>query len=172
MNPFNPAWVFAEGRSGVWYSEDGGATWHGLHNPGDPMALAGGEWGGVAFDPAVENHVIVGGGEGFLQRVPGESTWRQRSPAPLFGPEISVIALDLNGQPPQPAPGVTPTIAPTSPPIAAAPTSTSPPAQPTAPPEVVSTPTPAPTGGRGICGGIAALPLTLMGLVWINRRRR
>jgi hypothetical protein len=42
----------------------------------------------------------------------------------------------------------------------------------TAPPEVLPTPTPAPAGGRGICGGLTAIPLGLVGLVWINRRRR
>jgi cell division septation protein DedD len=96
-----------------------------------------------------------------------------------------VFRLDLSGQPPQPVPTPalpsTPTPVPTdTPPLAtptptavsAVPTSTPPPAQPTAPPEAAPTPTPEPSKGQGICGGVAAVPLALVGLIWGRCRRR
>ncbi|MEW5961457.1 MAG: hypothetical protein AB1801_27375 [Chloroflexota bacterium] len=58
---------------------------------------------------------------------------------------------------------------PTEPPPATSEPASTPIAQsaaPTAPP-----PTPAPAAGRKFCGGIAALPLALLGLVWLPKRR-
>ncbi|MGB2962950.1 MAG: hypothetical protein WBB69_03095 [Anaerolineales bacterium] len=91
VDPFNPARIFAGGRSGAWYSEDGGTTWKGLHNPGEQAALAGGEWGGVAFDPSMENHILAGGGEGFLEWEGGEPVWKRHGAPEGYGPETSVI---------------------------------------------------------------------------------
>jgi photosystem II stability/assembly factor-like uncharacterized protein len=90
VDPFNPARVFVGGRSGAWSSEDGGTTWQGIHNPGDPTALAGGEQGGVAFDPSRQNHILLGG-EGILEWVGGEPVWQVRFSAQDYGPETSVI---------------------------------------------------------------------------------
>ena len=61
VDPFDPARVFAAGRSGAWYSTDAGITWSGIHNPGETEPLAGGEWGGVAFDPIIQDHILLGG---------------------------------------------------------------------------------------------------------------
>jgi photosystem II stability/assembly factor-like uncharacterized protein len=91
VDPFNPARVFVGGRSGAWYTEDAGDTWYGLQNPGDPTPIAGGEQGGVAFDPSRGNHILIGGGDGILEWVASESLWQGRSPAPPYGPETSVI---------------------------------------------------------------------------------
>jgi photosystem II stability/assembly factor-like uncharacterized protein len=91
VDPFNPARVFVGGRSGAWYSEDSGITWQGIHNPGDPKALAGGEQGGVAFDPSKQNHILLGGGEGILAWDGGEPTWKIRPLFQDYGPETSVI---------------------------------------------------------------------------------
>lgn len=38
------------------------------------------------------------------------------------------------------------------------------------PPTVAPTPTPAPAAGGKFCGGVAALPLALVGLVWLRKR--
>ncbi len=90
VDPFNPARVYAAGRSGAWYSTDAGATWNGIHNPGDNRAMAGGEWGGVAFDPMNQDHVILGS-EHFLNWNPEENRWIESSVNPGYGPETSEI---------------------------------------------------------------------------------
>ncbi len=91
VDPFDPARVFAAGRSGVWYSNDGGLTWHGIHNPGEHQPLAGGEWGGVAFDPVRKDHIILGGQHGFLEWVSDENRWAHHIPPPNYFPETSEI---------------------------------------------------------------------------------
>jgi photosystem II stability/assembly factor-like uncharacterized protein len=91
VDPFDSARVFAAGRSGAWYSLDGGLTWNGIHNPGETQALAGGEWGGVAFDPVNQDHIILGGQHGFLEWVSGENRWAHHIPPPNYFPETSEI---------------------------------------------------------------------------------
>jgi len=88
VDPYDPARVFVAGRSGGWYSIDGGLTWYGIHNPGETLALAGGGWGGVAFDPAHQDHIVLGG-EGFLEWRSDEKLWVFRGPPPNYGPETS-----------------------------------------------------------------------------------
>ncbi len=91
VDPFNPARVFAVGRSGGWVSEDGGASWNGIHNPGEAKALAGGEVGGVAFDPTRPNHILIGTGETILKWDSDQGTWHSTFYPINFGPEASVI---------------------------------------------------------------------------------
>jgi len=128
--------------SGVYRSTNGGLTWTQIND-------------GLRIRSAMELS-ISSDGQYLYVATNGEGVYR----------------LDLSGQPPQPAPGVTPAIPSTPTPVAAAPTSAPPPVQPTAPPEILPTPTPAPAGGRGLCGGAAAIPLGLVGLAWMRRRRR
>jgi uncharacterized protein (TIGR03382 family) len=156
FDPTAPQVMYAADRfSGVYRSTDGGATW-------TPINVS-------LRTRAVNALAISSDGQHLYAATEGEGVFR----------------LDLSGQPPQPAPTPTlppaPTPVPTATPppatptptaVAATPTSTPPPAQPTAPPEAAPPPTQSPTGGRGICGGVAALPLALVGLGWINRRRR
>lgn len=90
VDPFDPARVLAAGRSGAWFSTDGGATWSGIHNPGDPAPLAGGEWGGVAFDPQNQDHILLSS-ETVLEWLPTNNQWMDRGYQPDFGPETSEI---------------------------------------------------------------------------------
>ena len=92
-DPFNPARVFAGGRSGGWVSEDGGLTWGGIHNPGSMGALAGGEVAGVAVDPSQPNHILIGTGEAIVESVPEEGRWQHRFYPGGYGGETSVIAF-------------------------------------------------------------------------------
>ncbi len=91
VDPFNQARVFVGGRSGGWYSEDGGLTWNGIRNPGEEIALAGGEVGGVAIDPSRPNHILIGTGENILEWGAGEPVWQSSAYTPNYGPETSVI---------------------------------------------------------------------------------
>jgi photosystem II stability/assembly factor-like uncharacterized protein len=91
VDPFNPARVFAVGRSGGWYSEDGGLTWNGIHNPGEALALAGGEVGGVAIDPSRPNHILIGTGETILKWNSEQSTWQSIFYPLNYGPETAII---------------------------------------------------------------------------------
>ena len=91
VDPFNPARVFVGGRSGGWYSEDGGLTWNGIRNPGDEIALAGGEVGGVAIDPSRPNHILIGTSENILEWGASEPVWQSSAYIPNYGPETSVI---------------------------------------------------------------------------------
>jgi photosystem II stability/assembly factor-like uncharacterized protein len=155
FDPTDPQVMYASDRfSGVYRSTDGGATW-------TPTNLG-------LRTRAVNALAISSDGQHLYAATEGEG----------------VFCLDLSGQPPQPvtAPALLPTPAPvptaTSPPatptpaaLTVAPTVTSPPIQP-AQPTTAFPQKPEPSGGRGICGGIAALPLALVGLVWINRRKR
>jgi hypothetical protein len=153
--PTDPQVMYAADRfSGLYRSTDGGAAWMPIN-----VGLR---------TRAVNALAISSDGQHLYAATEGEGVFR----------------LDLSGQPPQPVP--TPTLPPTPTPVPAA---TSPPATPT-PAAVVAAPTvtsppvqpaqpttafpqkPEPSGGRGICGGTAALPLALVGLAWTCRRTR
>jgi photosystem II stability/assembly factor-like uncharacterized protein len=90
VDPFNSARVFAVGRSGAWKSTDGGMSWSGIHNPGETTALAGGEWGGVAFDPMIEDHILLGS-ETILGWRPEDNRWQFSEYLQGYGPETSEI---------------------------------------------------------------------------------
>ena len=75
---------------------------------------------------------------------------------------LEVIAAGQAAPPAEPSPASKPAQEPTP-----EPTSVPPEAQPTPPPE----PAPTPGGRGGICPGAAALPVALLGLVWVSRRR-
>jgi len=90
VDPFDPARVFAAGRSGAWYSTDAGITWSGIHNPGETEPLAGGEWGGIAFDPIIKDHLLLGG-EIMLEWRSDKNTWEYSEYLPEYGPETSEI---------------------------------------------------------------------------------
>jgi hypothetical protein len=156
FDPTDPQVMYASDRfSGVYRSTDGGATWTPINTS--------------LRTRAVNALAISSDGQHLYAATEGEGVFR----------------LDLSGQPPQSVP--TPTLPPTPTPVptavpppvatptptavAAAPTGTPPPAQPTAPPEVAPTSTPEPSGGQGICGGVAALPLALVGLAWTCHRK-
>ena len=80
VDPFDPARVFATGRSGAWISLDGGDTWDGIHNPGDVASL-GVECGSVGVDPGQPDHVIFTCLSGFFALDPDTQLW-SRYPDP------------------------------------------------------------------------------------------
>ena len=90
VNPNNPAHVVAVGRSGGWYSLDGGITWEGLHNPGSDEPVAAQNWQAVAFDPELENHVIVGS-DWFLEWLQEENRWEEHEAPQPYGPGTGEI---------------------------------------------------------------------------------
>jgi uncharacterized protein (TIGR03382 family) len=152
FDPADPKVMYvADLHSGVYRSADGGATWQAI-NTGLRMR-------------AVNALAISADGQHLYAATEGEGVFR----------------LDLNTQPPQAAPTPIPpatstvTVAPspTAAPVAAAPTNApqASPAQPVPSPTDVHFPTPQPQSKPGICGGAAALPLALVGLVWLRRRR-
>jgi uncharacterized protein (TIGR03382 family) len=158
VDPVRPSVVYAGSwQSGVFVSEDGGATWRRINDGLRTRYVRD-----LTISPNGETLYAATNGEGaFRLSTLSQEQFDALAPAPTPIPPTAT---------PRPAPTAIPR--PTLTRGATAPTIAPPPAQPTAPPEVVLTPTPAPSGGRGICGGAAALPLALLGLVWINRRRR
>lgn len=162
---------------GIYVSTDGGGTWQ----SGVGGLEANCSLHEIVFDPT--NTQIVYTSDylsGVYRSTDGGLTWTQINHGlrvrSAMGLSISadgqhlyvatngegVYRLDLGGQPPQPVSGVKPAIPSISTSVAA----------PTAPPEAIPTPSPEPSEGRGICGGVATVPLALAGLLWINRRRR
>ncbi|MDH4135180.1 MAG: hypothetical protein OEW09_00465 [Anaerolineae bacterium] len=193
LHPADASIVYAGlGMAGLYRSEDGGATWQSSAAGLNPEASVSGI---VFDPTATQVMYAADRFSGVYRSTDGGMSWmpinvglRTRAVNALaISPDgqhlyaategEGVFRLDLSGQPPQPAP--TPTLPPTptpvptatSPPatptpaaVAVAPTVTSPPVQP-AQPTTVLPPKPEPSGGRGICGGAAALPLVLLGLV-------
>jgi len=90
VDPFDPARIFVAGRSGAWQSTDAGVTWSGIHNPGESDPLAGGEWGGVAFDPVSKDHILLGS-EIILEWRSNENRWEYHEYIPGYGPDTSEI---------------------------------------------------------------------------------
>jgi photosystem II stability/assembly factor-like uncharacterized protein len=168
FDPTDPRLMYAADRlSGVYRSSDGGPwvpTSYGLRTR------------------AVNALAISSDGQHLYAATDGEGVFR----------------LDLSGEPPQPVPTPTPipptavststpaatpvpaiptpvedpsptalAVAPTSTPMPRQPTETAP--APTQQPAV--TPEPAPSRGGRLCGGVAALPLAWVGLIWVSRRR-
>jgi len=90
VDPSDAAHVFAVGRTGPWETVDGGASWQPLQNLPPEMPLAGGEWGGAAFDPGNPGHVLLGS-ERLLELAPGG--WKSQIMPFPFGPMTSAIVF-------------------------------------------------------------------------------
>jgi photosystem II stability/assembly factor-like uncharacterized protein len=123
FDPVDPETVYlADLFSGVYRSVDGGSTWLAINNR--------------LFSRSVNALALSSDGLHLYAATEGAGVFR----------------LDLNGQPPQPAPTSTPEASPTN----------------ATPSLAVSTtvPTAAPGSKPGICGSAAALPLALLGLIW------
>jgi hypothetical protein len=161
FDPTDPQVIVAADRfSGVYRSTDGGVTWQ-LINTG-------------LRTRAVNKLAFSSDGAHLYAATEGEGVFR----------------LDLDGRPPQPAPGVTtpeaqltpgpsPTLVLTAMPtqepgptsVAAAPTTTPIPTE-LALPTATPVPAPEPSKGEGICGGAVAFPLALVGLILFQRREK
>jgi photosystem II stability/assembly factor-like uncharacterized protein len=147
FDPTNAQVMYASDHmSGVYRSTDGGATWRGI-NSGlrmrDVNALA-----------------ISSDGQHLYAATEGEGVFR----------------LDTNGTPPEAAPQAPASVATSaSQPTEAQPTpalaATSPAVGPKLPTPLPQEATPLSPAG-GICSGAAALPVALLGLVWVSLRRR
>jgi photosystem II stability/assembly factor-like uncharacterized protein len=193
LHPTDSRTVYAGlDRAGLYRSQDSGETWQpsaaGLNpeasvsdtvfDPTDPQVIYAADRfsgvyrstdGGMAWTPinvglrtrAVNALTMSSDGQHLYAATEGEGVFR----------------LDVSGQPPQPVPTPTlppaPTPVPTATPPPATPTSTAVAAAPTvtpllaepAQPTATLVPKPEPSGGKGICGGAAALPLVLVALV-------
>ncbi|MFZ5918181.1 MAG: VPS10 domain-containing protein [Chloroflexota bacterium] len=163
LDPTDPQVMFAADRfSGVYRSTDGGATWLPVNT-------------GLRTR-AVNELAFTADGAHLYAATEGEGVYR----------------LDLSGQPPQPVPTAaatpapptatprprptalppTPTPEPTEiPTLAERPSTATPEPTATAADAAPATPTPEPSGG-GFCGGAAALPLVMAGLVTWTRSIR
>lgn len=73
-----PGRVYAAGRSGLWRSDDGGASWMGLYHPPPEKTMPGLEWIAVAADPSEPDHVLTGNGHALLESQDGGASWRFR----------------------------------------------------------------------------------------------
>ena len=156
FDPADPLVMYAADRlSGVYRSTDGGTTWTPIN---------------VGLRTRAVNALAVSSDGGHLYAATeGEGVFR----------------LDLSGGLPQPAldaptstPRARPTLAVTLVSPVASPTRTAVPPRATPSPTKATLPTgtpapaPEPAGSRGMCGGAAALPVALVGLSWMRRRRR
>jgi len=183
-------------RAGLYRSTTAGATWQSLGAGMNPEAAVS----DIVFDPTntqvmyATDHM-----SGVYRSTDGGATWRAIN-AGLRMRDVNALAissdgqhlyaategegvfrLDRGGTPPEAAPQPSPTVpatvaTSTSAPVAAQPTSALTPTSASIGPEL-STPlpeeaTPLSPAGGGICPGAAALPLALLGLVRVSRRRR
>jgi photosystem II stability/assembly factor-like uncharacterized protein len=192
LHPADASIVYAGlGTAGLYRSTDSGATWQSSAAGLNPEASIS----DIVFDPADPQVMYVADRfSGVYRSTDSGVTWtsinvglRTRAVNALAissdGQHLyaategeGVFRLDLSGQPPQPVPlptsRPTPTSVPTgtSPPVMSTPTAVA--AVPTATPQLTDfppKPTPEPQAKRGICPGVAALPLALVGLVVIRR---
>ncbi len=166
---------------GMYRSTDAGETWQSSGQGLPPEVSAS----SIVFDP-VNGQVVYAASphSGVYRSEDGGSSWQplgnglaMRSVNALAisadGLHLyaateggGVYRLDLSGMAPQPAPGPT-LAAPTLLPTTAAPPTT----QPTAAPSIVPASTPSPSTGSGLpCIG-GALPLAMVGLIWLKRRK-
>ncbi len=77
VDPFDPARVYAAGRSGIWVGTDGGSRWDGLYYPPPDYPVRGIEWTFVAADPSKPDH-ILGGHAPLLESFDGGLSWQLR----------------------------------------------------------------------------------------------
>jgi photosystem II stability/assembly factor-like uncharacterized protein len=90
VDPADAAHLFSVGRNGPWESTDGGGTWQPLQDLPAEMPLAGGEWGGAAFDPVNPDHVLLGT-ERLLEST--DDGWQVQIMPFAFGPMASAIVF-------------------------------------------------------------------------------
>ncbi len=174
VDPADPQVVYAAGRVGVFKSTDGGASWTQLTAGLDP--LGGGT--AVVVDPTDSRVVYVGtsrlgvfytkdGGSRFELLRQGVEEAGNLAIADLsLSADGTVLYAAVTGA------GIYRLGTPSGPMPAASPTVQVGPALPSATPSPAPTSSviPAPCGG-GICPGAAAMPLALIGLVLVSRRR-
>jgi uncharacterized protein (TIGR03382 family) len=176
VDPANPQAVYAAGRVGVFKSTDGGASWTQLTAGLDPQGGAT----AIVVDPTNPQVVYVGTSRlGVFYSNDGGVRFESLRQGLEEGGNLTIAALSLT------ADGTVLYAAVTGGGIyrLGTPSDVRPEASPTArvgPVLPVGTPSvtaptaliPAPCGGVGICPSASALPLALLGLVWVSRRRR
>jgi photosystem II stability/assembly factor-like uncharacterized protein len=178
--PSDPQLLFAGGTPGVFRSTDGGNSWIQLAAGLDPSI----ETFDLVVDPLDSRIVYLGTVTGPLYSVDGGETFSPLTQGlndPSTGTRLWVNRLALSGDgsvlyagtigrgvyrlgtPSAPALALEPTQEPTP-----VPASTQTESQPTSTPEATATP----VAGGGICPGATAVPVALLGLVWVSRRRQ
>jgi len=185
INPADPEIVFLGiERGGFFVSVDGGATWkHSIKG-----LVPEGSVASIVFDPTrpLEVMYLADLLSGVYRSIDGGESWtvinnglRMRAVNALAvsadGQHLyaategeGAFRLDLNGQPPEPV--TSPTPSPTIPP---SPTEAPPRGTPAAAPTTAAIPGPTATPGAkpGLCGGATMIPLAMIGLCWLRRRR-
>gem|GEM_PF-926756 len=179
IDPANPQTIYAGGRHGFFKSANGGASWAQLTAGLDPLGGAT----ATVVDPTNSQVVYVGTSRlGVFYTQDGGAHFGPLRQGIEEGGNLAIADLSLSadgtvlyaavtgggvyrlgtpsGAPPQASPTVQ--VGPVLP------IGTPAEAQPATPPDLV----PLPCGGLAICPGAAALPLALLGLVWISNRRR
>ncbi len=174
VDPTNPQVLYAAGRVGVFKSNNGGVSWVQSTAGLDPLGGAT----AIVVDPTNPQVVYVGTSRlGVFYSKDGGSRFEPLRQGIEEAGNLAIADLSLSadgtalyaavtgagvyrlGTPPGTGPGASPTaqVGPVLP---------------------SATPSPAPTAalipvpcGGGICPGAAALPLALIGLVWVSRRR-
>lgn len=177
VHPSEPGVVYAGlAHAGLYRSTDGGDSWQSLAAGLNPEASIS----DIVFDPTDPQVMYIADRfSGVYHCTDGGAIWTPIN-AGMRTQAVNALALstdgrhlyaategegvfrlDLSGQPPQPAPGAEPGTTPVAPPPAAT----------TAITEEWATPQ-SPGEGGTLCGGAASLSLSLVGLVWMSRRRR
>jgi len=176
VDPANPQVVYAGGRRGVFKSTNGGASWAQLTAGLDPLGGAT----AIAVDPTNSQVVYVGtsrlgvfctndGGTRFQPLRQGLDEAGNLAIADLsLSADGTVLYAAVTGG------GVYRLGTPSGPLPEASPTAQVGPVLPVGTPSEAAPPAliPIPCGGVSICPGATALPLALLGLVWISRRRK
>jgi photosystem II stability/assembly factor-like uncharacterized protein len=179
IDPTNPQIVYAGGRQGFFKSTDGGASWVQLTAGLDPLGGAT----AIVVDPTNSQVVYVGTSRlGVFYTEDGGTQFAPLRQGIEGAGNLAIADLSLSadgtalyaavtgggvyrlGIPSGPLPAASPTVQ-VGPVL---PGGTPSQAQTAAPPHLI----PVPCRGVGICPGAAALPLALLGLVWVSRRMR
>jgi photosystem II stability/assembly factor-like uncharacterized protein len=182
--------------AGLYRSADGGATWQSSGAGMNPEATVS----DIVFDPSdAQVMYATDRMSGVYRSTDGGATWRGINSG-LRLRDVNALAISSDGQhlyagtegegvfrldrgatPPEAAPQPSPTVpaavaTSTSAPTEAQPTpsivATSPPVGPEFSTPLPAEATPPSAAGGGICPGAAAVPLALLGLVWVSRQRR
>jgi len=171
VDPTNPDRVYIGFiRGGVAVSHDGGQTWEPSSAGMPPEASVK----AIVVDPTDAAVVYAGAMDsGVFFSTDGGQTWQALNDG-LLTRAVRDLAISADGRVLYMASEGGGAFRLGTPSGASAPATTPPPpaTEPAPPPTPTSAPEPPQEGGGGICGGAAALPLALMGLVLLRHRRR
>jgi photosystem II stability/assembly factor-like uncharacterized protein len=90
VDPNDAGRVYAAGRSGIWRSDDGGASWSGLYYPPAEAPFFGLEWQAIGVDPGRSDHVLAGTimSSAIMESEDGGTSWQTRWTLERIGSEL------------------------------------------------------------------------------------